>query len=98
MAPERGAVAAPWVHRFNFKVAQDFNFRVAKKQNTVQVALDINNLGNLLNSNWGVHKKLDSETVLEWDGTNYTFVAPKWTNLTTYASTWEMLLSLRWFF
>ena len=95
---ERGAVAAPWVHRFNLKVAQDFNFRVAKKQNTVQVALDINNLGNLLNSNWGVHKKLDSETVLEWDGTNYTFVAPKWTNLTTYASTWEMLLSLRWFF
>ena len=95
---ERGAAVAPWNHRFNLKVAQDFNFRVAKKQNTIQVALDVNNLGNLLNSNWGVHKKLGSETVLEWDGTNYTYKAPKWTNLTTYASTWEMLLSVRWFF
>jgi hypothetical protein len=94
----RGAAAAPWLHRFNLKVAQDFNFRVAKKQNTVQVALDINNLGNLLNSDWGLHKKLNSDTVLEWDGTNYTYKAPQWSKVTTYASTWEMLLSLRWFF
>lgn len=95
---ERGGVVAPWLHRFNVKVAQDFDFRVAKKKNTIQVALDINNVGNLLNSEWGTHKKLSSDNILEWDGANYTFVQPKWTKVNTVASTWEMLLSVRWFF
>jgi len=95
---ERGGVVAPWQHRFNFKVAQDFNFNVAKRQNTIQVALDINNVGNLLNNNWGVYKKLSSDNILEWDGTSYKFIRPTWSKVTTVASTWEMLLSLRWFF
>ena len=95
---ERGAVVAPWQHRFNFKVAQDFDFRVAGKKNTIQVALDINNVGNLLNSNWGTYKKLSSDKILEWNGTTYKFIEPKWSKVTTVASTWEMLLSLRWFF
>ena len=95
---ERGGMVAPWQHRFNFKVAQDFDFRVAKKKNTIQVALDINNVGNLFNSNWGTISKLSSDKILEWDGTNYKFIEPKWSKVTTVASTWEMLLSLRWFF
>lgn len=95
---ERGGVVAPWQHRFNFKVAQDFDFRVAKKKNTIQVALDVNNVGNLLNSEWGTYKKLSSDNILEWDGTNYKFIEPKWSKVTTVASTWEMLLSVRWFF
>lgn len=96
---ERGGVVAPWQHRFNFKVAQDFDFRVAGKKNTIQVALDINNVGNLLNSNWGTIKKLSSDNILQWtDNSYYYFNQPKWTKVNTVASTWEMLLSLRWFF
>lgn len=94
----RGGVVAPWQHRFNFRVAQDFDFRVAKKKNTVQVALDINNVGNLLNSNWGTYDKLSSDQILNYKGGVYTFTAPEWTKVTSVASTWEMLLSLRWFF
>ena len=97
---ERGGVVAPWQHRFNFKVAQDFNFNVAKKKNTIQVALDINNLGNLLNSDWGTIQQMSSDQILKWDSANstYTFTKPTWNKLTTLSSTWEMLLSLRWFF
>ena len=95
---QRGGMVAPWQHRFSFKVAQDFDFMVAKKKNTIQVALDINNLGNLFNSNWGAYNKLKSDTILEWDGTNYTFVSPKWSKIATVDSTWSMLLSLRYFF
>ena len=97
---ERGAVVAPWQHRFNFKVAQDFDFRVAEKKNTIQVALDINNIGNLLNSNWGTYEKLSSDQILKYDSKTsaYTFTAPTWTKVSTVASTWEMLLSLRYFF
>ena len=97
---ERGGVVAPWQHRFNFKVAQDFNFNVAKKKNTIQVALDINNLGNLLNSDWGTIQQMSSDQILKWDSakSTYTFTKPTWNKLTTVSSTWEMLLSLRWFF
>ena len=97
---ERGGVVAPWQHRFNFKVAQDFNFNVAKKKNTIQVALDINNLGNLLNSDWGTIQQMSSDQILKWDSktSTYTFTQPTWNKLTTVSSTWEMLLSLRWFF
>ena len=97
---ERGGVTAPMQHRFNFKVAQDFNFNVAGKKNTIQVALDINNLGNLLNSNWGAYNKLSSDQILKYDTktSTYTFTEPKWTKVATVSSTWEMLLSLRWFF
>ena len=97
---ERGGVVAPWQHRFNFKVAQDFDFNVAKKKNTIQVALDINNLGNLLNSNWGAYDKLSGDQILKYDSktSTYTFTAPTWSKVTTVSSTWEMLLSARWFF
>jgi hypothetical protein len=97
---QRGGVVAPWQHRFNFKVAQDFDFYVAKKKNTIQVALDINNLGNLLNSNWGAYDKLSGDQILKYDAakSTYTFTAPTWSKVTTVSSTWEMLLSLRWLF
>ncbi len=97
---KRGGVVAPWQHRFNFKVAQDFDFRVAERKNTIQVGLDINNLGNLLNSNWGTYDKLSGDQILKYDSktSTYTFTEPTWSKITTVASTWEMLLSLRWFF
>lgn len=97
---ERGGVVAPWQHRFNFKVAQDFDFRVAGRKNTIQVALDVNNIGNLLNSNWGTYDRLSSDCILKYDSktSTYTFTEPTWSKVATVASTWEMLLSLRWFF
>lgn len=97
---ERGGVVAPWQHRFNFKVAQDFDFRVAGRKNTIQVALDVNNIGNLLNSNWGTYDRLSSDSILKYDSktSTYTFTEPTWSKVATVASTWEMLLSLRWFF
>ena len=97
---QRGGVVAPWQHRFNFKVAQDFDFRVAGKKNTIQIGLDINNLGNLLNSKWGAYDKLSGDQILKYDTktSTYTFTEPTWSKVATVSSTWEMLLSLRWFF
>ena len=97
---ERGAVEVPWVHRFNFKFTQDINFMVAGRQNTFQIGFDINNVGNLINSKWGVAKKVKDEKVLKWDASKqqYTFTAPKWSVATNTYSTWQMLLSLRYFF
>ena len=99
----RGCVVAPWLNRLNLHVAQDFFFNVAGRRQTLEVGVDIENLGNLLNSEWGVYKQLSSNTVLTYQADNtgekrYTFTAPKWNTYNNLASTWQMLLSARWFF
>jgi hypothetical protein len=50
---ERNGATLPWVNKFDIKLAQDFYINVAGKRNTLQLSLDILNVGNLLNSNWG---------------------------------------------
>lgn len=94
----RGGVVAPMVHRFNFKVSQDVNFNIAGKVTTLQLGLDINNIGNLINSNWGLAKSLNSEGILAYNGGKYTFTAPQITTYKGVANTWQMLLSARLFF
>jgi hypothetical protein len=50
---ERFAARLPWTHQIDLRVAQDFNFTAGGKKNTVQVTFDIQNVGNLLNNDWG---------------------------------------------
>ena len=96
----RNCAVAPWVNRFNVKVAQDFYFNIAGKRNTLELALDIKNAGNLINSNWGTYKQLTSATVLNYDADNnqYKFTAPEWKTYNSLASTWQMLFSAKLFF
>ncbi|MBL7473170.1 TonB-dependent receptor plug domain-containing protein [Robertkochia sediminum] len=52
---DRYAALAPWRSRWDVKILQDYNFKVAgNKTNTIQFSIDILNFGNMLNSNWGV--------------------------------------------
>jgi len=50
------AVNAPWLHRFDLRVAQDFRVRAGKTVNTLQLSVDVLNFGNLLKNTWGVPK------------------------------------------
>lgn len=50
---ERNASRLPWTNIFDFKILQDFSFNVAGRKQTFQVGLDIFNVGNLLNKDWG---------------------------------------------
>ncbi len=98
----RGAKVAPWQNRINFKFAQDFMFNVAGKTNTIQLGVDINNVANLINSNWCLTKQVSSENILEIskagaDGV-YTFNAPTVKNYRSTFNTWQMLFSARYFF
>ncbi len=53
----RFAVLEPWINRFDLKLAQDIysNFGTDRRY-TMQLSLDVINVGNLLNPNWGVYK------------------------------------------
>ena len=55
---DANAARMPWLNRFDLHLAQNFNvgaLRGSKRSNeTLQVSLDIMNVGNLLNSSWGI--------------------------------------------
>ena len=98
---KRGIINAPWQNRFNFKFVQDINFNTNHaKIHTIQIGLDINNIGNLLNSKWGLTDRISSEQILKYSDSEgkYTFTAPTWTKWEGTYSTWSMLVSLRYFF
>ena len=57
---EAYASRAPWVNKFDLRFLQDFSVKAGKTRNTLQLSVDILNVGNLLNSKWGVNKNMAS--------------------------------------
>lgn len=51
---ERNGAVFPWVFRADFTVIQDFYLELGGRRNGLQLRLDIFNVGNLLNNEWGV--------------------------------------------
>ena len=49
---------APWVHTFDFKWAHDFDLKIGNTMHKLQLIANVENLGNLLNSKWGVAKQI----------------------------------------
>ncbi|MBP5390094.1 MAG: TonB-dependent receptor [Bacteroidales bacterium] len=94
----RNGAVAPWLNRINARVAQDVYFNLAGKKQTVEISLDVKNVANLLNSDWGLYKQMTSNTILSYKNNEYTFTKPEWKNYNSLLSTWQMLLSARWSF
>ena len=97
---ERGAKVAPWQNRFNLKVAQDIIVYIANKPTTLQLGADLNNVANLINSNWGLCKQVSTENIMSYDSKSqtYTFSAPTVSTFRSTFNTWQLLLSARLFF
>src|SRR6185312_10450215 len=53
---QRNGVILPYFKRVDFKAIQDFYVMVGKSKNTIEISLDIINVGNMLNKNWGLYK------------------------------------------
>ena len=51
---EANAARAPFVHRFDLRVAKDIKFRIGSTSHKLQLSASIDNIGNMFNSNWGV--------------------------------------------
>ena len=52
------ALFLPFAHRLDFSASQDATFTVRGAPHTVQFRVDIDNLTNLLNHDWGVGQRL----------------------------------------
>lgn len=109
-APRNGFLL-PWLNRFDVRVLQDLFTNIGSRRNTLQLSLDIVNVGNLLNKNWGIQSNLNgSENLLSRSGAvaanpNFTFAQTSGTlatqpfvNASNYSTTWAMQLGLRYIF
>ena len=70
---EAYAAYLPWVHRFDVRIAQDFKIKAGKTTNTLQLSVDILNVGNLFHNSWGVAKATtacNGARLLQYEGVN----------------------------
>ncbi|MEZ4918607.1 MAG: TonB-dependent receptor [Saprospiraceae bacterium] len=94
---EKYASLSPWFSRFDMRILQDF---ILPNNNTVQLSIDVLNVGNLLNSSWGVRQfatytGLVQPVAVSVDGATGT---PTYTFDTAQTSTFfdDFSLSSRW--
>jgi hypothetical protein len=105
---ERFGLINPWYSDVDLRIQQDIGLVRAGKAHSFQVSLDIMNLGNLLNSSWGVRKVADASatsplTLVQFDpdGTPvFNFTGPQRTFIDDPdpLSRWRAQVGLRYFF
>jgi len=61
---ERGALFLPMLRRADLSVTQDVFTNIGGKRNSFQIRADVLNFGNLLNSNWGVGRRVIQNQIL----------------------------------
>lgn len=108
---EKYAVLSPWFSTWDLRVAQDI---MVGEKNSVQITMDILNVGNLVSSEWGVRQlatntqpigvvayEANSEGVLQPITPKYSFDPTQKTTFTddfSLLSRWQMQLGLRYRF
>ena len=74
------SVYSPWVHRIDFSYKHDFVLNAGTTKHKLQLSLDIKNVMNLFNNNWGVEKYLNPDIgsearILKYEGADADGVA-----------------------
>lgn len=64
---ERNGLLGAWVNRFDLRIAQDVVFN-KKDRNKLQLTIDITNVGNMFNSEWGIPKVPFTSNILTYRG------------------------------
>jgi len=109
---ERNGGRTPWNNRLDMRVMQDINLTSGARKHTLQISLDIINLTNLLNKDWGVAyftpntRNSSVNTGLSVTRSNsssadptYTYTTPTATySIDQFSSRWQMQLGLRYSF
>ena len=71
---EAYAARSPFVHRFDARIAKDIKFKIGNTKHNFQISASIDNIGNMLNSSWGLRKQAYSQSSyispLKYEGLN----------------------------
>ena len=104
---ERYATLSPWYNNWDLRILQDLNIKVSgTKTNTLQLSIDVLNIGNLINPEWGV-RQLPTNTqpigvAVGTDGIPvYSFDANLKSTFTpdpSFLSRWQAQVGLRYIF
>jgi hypothetical protein len=110
---EAYAARSPWVHLFDLRVAQNFSINAGNTKHTLQVSLDIQNLGNLINNKWGIGKYDENDgRILTYEGVDGNnvpsfsmavdddgnYLKETYTTQYDYWDCWHILIGARYFF
>ncbi|OUR93252.1 TonB-dependent receptor [Flavobacteriales bacterium 34_180_T64] len=104
---ERYGALSPWRSRVDLKILQDYKFNVGGgKTNTIQLSVDILNIGNLINSDWGLIQQPNNVQPLAVSVDNtgtptYTFNPNQKETFgydSSLASRWQMQFGIRYIF
>ena len=64
---ERNGAVNPWFAFVDARLLQDVFTNVGKNRNSLQLSVDVFNIGNLLNSNWGVSQSVQRSSPLQFN-------------------------------
>lgn len=102
---ERNSSRVPFMNLFDLRIAQDFYTNVNGKRNTFQIALDIFNLGNMLNKDWGriyyaSGAYYNNYPLIKFEGFEADKTTPKYSFTKPKGEVWSIddsgILSSRW--
>ncbi len=111
---EANAARAPWVNKFDLRLLQDFSVKIGKTVHTLQLSADILNVGNMLNSEWGVNKNMAASnygSILKYEGVDVNnvpsfsmvksdgeYLSESYSTYYNYNQCWQLQVGLRYFF
>ncbi|MDB5236437.1 MAG: hypothetical protein JWR44_3430 [Hymenobacter sp.] len=67
---ERNGAVRPWQNRLDLRLLQDVFTNLGTNRNTLQISIDVFNIGNLINSNWGTFQTANRVNPLTFAGYN----------------------------
>jgi len=98
----------PWFSNIDLRILQDFALNLSGNRHTFQLSIDILNVANLLNSDWGVRQVANSAatsplqlTRFDPDGApvfNFNGISKTFTDDPGLKSRWQMQVGLRYIF
>ncbi len=107
---ERNGAVLPWSTKIDLRILQNFYLMLGEKRNTFQLSIDILNVGNLLNSEWGVRGTVNTKnplTFVKYENGEPVFSFPlsggkpltkTFSDDVTLASRWQAQIGLRYIF
>jgi hypothetical protein len=109
---ERNGARLPFQHNFDLKILQDVMVNIGGKSNKLQLSLDIINLGNLLNKEWGhvIYASNQQFSLINYTGLVTGTSTPRFTynpsgltngqaySLSDFSSRWRAQIGLRYIF
>ncbi len=94
---ERNGARLPFQHQFDVKIIQEFKFKTGNTSNKFQLSFDIQNIGNLINSDWGrqYYASNQQNSLIDFKGLENlgTSAAVNYTNKPTFTYTGGSLMN-----